>query len=219
LDFSNLLQIFFSTFIVVFLMELGDKTQLTAFTLGLKYRSPIKVYLGVITGLAGVTIIAIILGVILKQNIDFEILKPLISLLFIAGGLIFLLNEYRKQNSDVLKICPVSHKTCEKPKENCPEIDRCDLYLDQTVRKNVFLKSFSLIFLAELGDKTMLMSFGLATQFDPYGVFIGAFLALALVNGFGVYFGNEIAKRVPRRALALTSGFLFILTGIFILVL
>ena len=59
-------QAFIIALFAVFLMELGDKTQLTAFALGLKYRAPVKVFMGVIVGLFGVTIIAVILGVILK---------------------------------------------------------------------------------------------------------------------------------------------------------
>ena len=149
---------FIITLFTVFLMELGDKTQLTAFALGLKFRAPVKVFMGVIVGLCGVTIIAVILGVILKSTIDIQLLKPIISVLFILGGIVFLTNEFKANNDEEIHICLVSLDLCDQPKEDCPQMDKCDLYLDNTVRKGAFLKSTTFMFFAELGDKTMIMS-------------------------------------------------------------
>ena len=208
---------FIITLFTVFLMELGDKTQLTAFALGLKFRAPVKVFMGVIVGLCGVTIIAVILGVILKSTIDIQLLKPIISVLFILGGIVFLANEFKANNDEEIHICLVSLDLCDQPKEDCPQMDKCDLYLDNTVRKGAFLKSTTFMFFAELGDKTMIMSLGLATTYNPLGVFIGALLALAVVNGIGVFAGDKIAKYIPKRTLAFASGILFIVMGLLIL--
>ena len=82
---AEIAQAFIIALFTVFLMELGDKTQLTAFALGLKFRAPVKVFMGVIVGLFGVTIIAVILGVILRSTVDIQLLKPIISVLFILG--------------------------------------------------------------------------------------------------------------------------------------
>jgi putative Ca2+/H+ antiporter (TMEM165/GDT1 family) len=67
-----------------------------------------------------------------------------------------------------------------------------------------------------LGDKTMIMALGLATTYDPIGVFIGALLALTLVNGVGVFVGDKVAARIPRQKLVIISGLLFIIMGILI---
>ncbi|MHA1972534.1 MAG: TMEM165/GDT1 family protein [Candidatus Hodarchaeales archaeon] len=201
----------------VLLMELGDKTQLTAFALSIKYRSPVKVFLGVLAGLTGVTLIAVVSGLLLKENLEFTLLKPIIGMVFIFGGILFLILEYRDRNIDETRICPVSLDLCDKPHENCPEMDRCEIFLDTTVRKGAFIKSFSLMFFAELGDKTMLMSLGLSIQFNPIGVFLGAVSALAIVNFIGVFAGDKIAKIVPKDILSVVSGLLFIITGLFIL--
>jgi putative Ca2+/H+ antiporter (TMEM165/GDT1 family) len=204
--------------ITVFIMELGDKTQLMAFTLALKHRAPIKVFLGVFIGLSSVTIISVVLGIILKNTVDIKILKPLISILFISGGIIFLVNELnnRNRNNKEIRFCPVSLDLCKKSHENCPEMDQCELYLDNTVRKGAFVTSASFMFFAELGDKTMIMALGLATTYDPIGVFIGALLALTLVNGVGVFVGDKVAARIPRQKLVIISGLLFIIMGILI---
>ncbi|MHA2219165.1 MAG: TMEM165/GDT1 family protein [Candidatus Hodarchaeales archaeon] len=207
---TEIAQAFIIALFTVFLMELGDKTQLTAFALGLKFRAPVKVFMGVIVGLCGVTIIAVIIGVVLKSTVDIQLLKPII------GGIFFLINEYREKNNEEIHICPVSLELCDRPREDCPEMDNCDIYLDNTVRKGAFLKSSAFMFFAELGDKTMIMSLGLATTYNPFGVFAGALLALALVNGIGVFAGDKIAKYIPKRTLAFGSGFLFIAMGLLI---
>jgi putative Ca2+/H+ antiporter (TMEM165/GDT1 family) len=213
---TEIAQAFIIALFTVFLMELGDKTQLTAFALGLKYRAPVKVFMGVIVGLCGVTIIAVIIGVVLKSTVDIQLLKPIISVLFISGGIFFLITEYREKDNEERHICPVSLELCDQPKEDCPEMDNCDIYLDNTVRKGAFLKSSAFMFFAELGDKTMIMSLGLATTYNPFGVFTGALLALALVNGIGVFAGDKIAKYIPKRTLAFGSGILFIIMGLLI---
>ena len=96
-------------------------------------------------------------------------------------------------------------------------MNRCEIYLDNTVRKGAFLKSSLFMFVAELGDKTMIMSLGLATTYEPVGVFTGAILALIIVNGFGVFAGDKIAKIIPKQTLAYASGILFIIMGILII--
>ncbi|MHA2224107.1 MAG: TMEM165/GDT1 family protein [Candidatus Hodarchaeales archaeon] len=218
MDPIGFVQALLLSFSAIFIMEIGDKTQLTAFALSLKYRSPLRVFLGVLTGLSGVTIIAVFLGVILKSSIDFQILKPLIAFLFILGGVIILGSEMKKRNVQDSHICPVSLDSCEKPRENCPEMGFCEQFLDATVRKGAFLRSATFMFFAELGDKTMLMGLGLATQFDPLGVFTGALLALAVVNGIGVFAGEKIARKIPRRIIGLLSGLLFLITGLLIFI-
>lgn len=215
IDFFQALVLAFSA---IFLMEMGDKTQLTAFALSMQYRSPIRVFFGVITGLTGVTIIAVAVGIILKSALDFNTLKPLVSILFILSGLIILVNEIRNQNSKAIRICPVSLDLCEKPRENCSEMENCELYLDETVRKGAFIRSTAFMFFAELGDKTMLMGLGLATQFDPIGVFFGALVALTVVNSIGIILGDRIAKRIPRNAIGIISGVVFLVTGFIILI-
>lgn len=211
------LQGFIVAFPLVFLMELGDKTQLAAFALSLKYRDPKRVLIGCFIGLMGVTIIAVVLGILLGETIDFEILKPGIGLIFILGGLFLLFNKLRKNSPNETHICPISLELCNKPRENCPEVSKCEIYLKGVVQKGALSGSMIFMFLAELGDKTMLSGIALTTQFDPIGVFIGALLALTIVNSFGIFFGEKISKKLPTEKIELFSYFLFILVGILLI--
>ena len=219
MDVFELSQAFLIAFSAVFLMEMGDKTQLTAFTLSVRYRSPLKVFLGVIAGLTGVTLIAVGIGLFIRETVDIEFIKPGIAFLFVLGGLLILIKEIKAQQDQSKRICPVSLNLCQKPHENCPEVDTCGIYKSEVIQKGAFIKSLTLMFIAELGDKTMLMGAGLATQFDPLGVFMGALAALTVVNGLGVFLGEKMANRIPKRQLGLLSGFLFIGTGILVILL
>lgn len=82
----------------------------------------------------------------------------------------------------------------------------------------LFGLAFSLLFVAELGDKTQLAVFTLATQHRaPWPIFLGASLALVLVTFMGAFFGNLITRYVPAQYLQLAAGALFIVMGVGIL--
>ena len=213
----NMIQSISIAFSLVFLMELGDKTQLAAFALSLKYRSPIRGLIGCFIGLFGVTIIAVFVGVMLGQTIELEILKPVIGFVFILGGALLLINKLHNQNSKETHICPISLDLCDKSRENCPEVNSCELYLEEVVQKGALYGSMVFMFLAELGDKTMLSGIALTTQFDPIGVFIGALSALTLVNAFGIFFGEKLSQKLPTKKIEFVSYLLFIFVGLILL--
>lgn len=82
----------------------------------------------------------------------------------------------------------------------------------------VFFIAFGTLFLAELGDKTQLAVFTLvATHKDPFSVFFGAAIALALVTLIGATFGQLVTRYVPTNYLQLAAGILFVGIGIFVL--
>lgn len=78
----------------------------------------------------------------------------------------------------------------------------------------LFGLAFSLLFLAELGDKTQLAVFTLATQHHaPWPIFFGASVALVLVTFLGAFFGDLITRYVPVHYLQVVAGLLFIAMG------
>jgi len=81
------------------------------------------------------------------------------------------------------------------------------------------LSTFSLIFLAELGDKTQLAAFAAtAGARSPWSVFLGAASALVLSTLLAVLFGNTIQRFVPQQYLKLGAGILFLVFGALLLV-
>ncbi|MFW9990669.1 MAG: TMEM165/GDT1 family protein [Candidatus Odinarchaeota archaeon] len=212
-----ILQSLFFAFGMIFLMELGDKTQLMSFTLATRYRSPLKVFGGVIAGLAAVTVMGVIAGLLLKETLDLTVLGPLIGLLFILIGIFVLVKALRSVGSEEEFICPIPEPRCPNHGDECLGKQKCELYIKEVLSKGAFKNSFVLSFAAELGDKTMLMTIGLTTQLDFTGVLVGAVLALAVVNFTGVFLGDKIAKIFPGKAMELVGAGLFILTGVLIM--
>lgn len=90
--------------------------------------------------------------------------------------------------------------------------------MDQHLAVSVSLRAFVLIFLAEMGDKTQLMSMALAAEYrKPVWVFVGAVTALAVVTLIGVVFGEALTRVIPARRIHQLAGLLFIAFGILML--
>ena len=59
------------------------------------------------------------------------------------------------------------------------------------------LTSFTLVFMAELGDKTQLATIMLSSRASGRLVFTGAMLAFLLVDGISTLAGGEILRSLP----------------------
>jgi putative Ca2+/H+ antiporter (TMEM165/GDT1 family) len=80
-----------TTFLLIAITELGDKTQLAVIALSAKYGAPIQVFLGAIFAMALLTALAVVFGKIISQYISARYIKIGASLIFIAFGILFLI--------------------------------------------------------------------------------------------------------------------------------
>ena len=83
-----------STFSLVSLMELGDKTQFASFVLAARYGNPGMVFLGILLGAALITGSGVIIGKGLMKFIPEHYLRYVAAALFILFGIIFLANAF-----------------------------------------------------------------------------------------------------------------------------
>jgi len=82
----------------------------------------------------------------------------------------------------------------------------------------VFITTFGVIFLAEMGDKTQLAAMTLSAQTKrPWAVLIGASLALACVSAIGVMVGGVLSQYLPLEWIKRAAAVVFILIGALIL--
>jgi len=80
------------------------------------------------------------------------------------------------------------------------------------------VSTFTLLFIAELGDKTQLAVISQAAKFkSPWLVLVGAALALTLVSAIGVGVGQVFAEYLPRDLIRWIAGGAFIVMGILML--
>lgn len=81
-----------------------------------------------------------------------------------------------------------------------------------------FFAAFTLILLAELGDKTMIAVIALSSKHSKKLVFASTLLALTLVSAVGVVVGQILFDYVPETLITVGAGLLFLAFGILTIV-
>ncbi len=179
---------FCSTFVIIFLAELGDKTQLTAMTLAVKFPWK-RVFLGIAIAFALLNLGAVALGRVL-----FDLL-PLFWIGLLSAGLFLFFG-----------VTALLGKGFDREEEEAGE--------KKFGERGAFSTSFLMIFLAEMGDKTQLVTASLAARHnEPLTVFCASTLALWCVSLLGIFAGRQLNRFLPLSWLHKGAGLLFILFG------
>ncbi|MBK1620845.1 hypothetical protein CKO42_20920 [Lamprobacter modestohalophilus] len=175
-----------STFALLFLAEMGDKSQLLVMTLAHRYR-PGPVIAGSFVAFALLNLLAVVVGQALFDWL------PQGWLLLVAAGLFLFFGVRSWQDANQ------GEDDAEIPARN----------------SGGFLQSFSLIFVAELGDKTQLAMLALAASTgDLWAVLFGGTLALWSVSLIGILFGCTLLRRLPTHWVHRAAAILFIGFGL-----
>ncbi|MBY6351881.1 TMEM165/GDT1 family protein [Rhodococcoides corynebacterioides] len=177
------------SFGVIFVAELGDKSQLMAMTFALKYR-----WWVVIGGITLATTVVHLLSVAVGHSLGVALPTQLIG---IVGGVAFLVFGLWTLRGDSLD------------EEEKSKADR--------VTKSAFIAVASAFFLAELGDKTMLATVTLASDNDWVGVWIGSTLGMVAADALAIVVGATLGKRLPERLITLGAATLFFVFGVWLI--
>lgn len=186
-------------FATVALAELADKTQLVCISQACRYPAW-PVLAGSAAALVAVTAAGVVLGSLLNWLLPHDVIGPLAGVLFLAFGVLMVVSWCRDRGEDVGEVC-------EDGAEGDPKA--------LVSGRRVFVSTFGLVVLAELGDKTMLAVVALSGRYgQPVPVFLGASAALVAVSSAGVLAGRMIAGRVSLQAVELVAASLFIALGL-----
>jgi Ca2+/H+ antiporter, TMEM165/GDT1 family len=79
-------QVLLSTFGLIFLAELGDKTQISVFTFASETRSPLSVFLGAALALVCSSFLGVLLGGLLGRFVPERIMKFVAAAVFVGFG-------------------------------------------------------------------------------------------------------------------------------------
>jgi putative Ca2+/H+ antiporter (TMEM165/GDT1 family) len=82
------LRVLLSTFALLFIAELGDKTQLAVISMTAKHKMPLWVFIGAATALAAVTLLGVLGGELLTRIIPEAILRKIAAVLFVGMGIL-----------------------------------------------------------------------------------------------------------------------------------
>lgn len=162
--------------VTIFLAELPDKTALASLLLGTRYRAS-YVFVGVAAAFLVHVAIAIGAGSLLRL-IPHRPLEIVVAVLFAVGAAL-LLREGRKPDD------AAAQDAVGEPQPGL-------------TRWQVIGTSFGVIFVAEFGDLTQILTANLAAKYhDPLAVGIGATLGLWAVGALGIVGGRRLLDRVP----------------------
>ena len=79
------LSVIFNAFAIIFLMEIGDKTQITAAALASK-SDPLSVFVGAVFGLTVATVLSVVLGRLISETFSKQSISIGTALIFFALG-------------------------------------------------------------------------------------------------------------------------------------
>ena len=173
-----------STFLLILVAELGDKTQLSIISLSSNYRWK-HVFAGAMLAFLAVDGISLAVGGTLLALVPIRYIQVVSGIVFIIFGIVPLLRREKKQEVIV-----------EKKNSAMP-----------------LLASFSLVSLMELGDNTQILTITLAAQTAPLFVLAGMLLAFTLLTSAAVLIGTKLLSRLPMKWLKIGTSVLFIILG------
>jgi Ca2+/H+ antiporter, TMEM165/GDT1 family len=90
------LQILGSTFLMIFLAELGDKTQISTFAFASEAKSPLSVFLGASLALVCTSFLGVVLGGVLGRFVPERIMKFAAAFVFLGFGVWTLVEAIRR---------------------------------------------------------------------------------------------------------------------------
>jgi Ca2+/H+ antiporter, TMEM165/GDT1 family len=174
---------------LVFVAELGDKTQLVALGFGARHRLA-PVLTGVVIAYMATNLLSVVVGGLLGATLPTRAIG-------LAGGVLFL----------GFAAWTLARGDGEEGDEAVRTGDR-----------SVVLSVATAMFVAELGDKTMLATATLAAQGNPVLVWVGATIGIILAGALGVLLGRWFGARLPERVTRIGSAVLFAVFGVVLLV-
>ena len=194
--------ILLTTFGLIFVAELGDKTQLAVLAQTCKYRRPWAIFLGASLALTLVTALGAAGGGLVTRWIPVTGLRTIAALAFVLISLL-VAREAIRDGGEAETACDC--RADEGGVEGQSALAR---------EWKPFATTFGLLFVAEMGDKTQLAILSLAGKSArPVAVFAGGVLALVAVTALGVLGGEGLCRLVPRRVLLWVSAVAFLVMG------
>ena len=172
---------------VVFVAELGDKSQLITMTYALRHR-----WWVVLSGVAIASFVVHGLSVTIGHFLGLTLPQRPIAIAAAVAFFLFAVWTWRERSDDGSPPVAPEHRF-------------------------VLLAVISSYVLAELGDKTMLATVALASDHSWAGVWAGATLAMVLADGLAIAVGALLHRRLPEHLLHRMASVLFLLFGLWLL--
>jgi Ca2+/H+ antiporter, TMEM165/GDT1 family len=183
-------------FVAVFPVELPDKTFVATLVLATKY-PPLPTWLGVVLAFGVQCLVAVIAGSLIGR-LPSRPVQLAAAALFLVGAVVLAVGA-RKADA--------AEKEAERQYEAKVSEARTGW--------RAFTASFVVLFAAEWGDLSQLLTAGLvASGRDPWGTGIGSWLGLVAVSGLAVLLGRWLLQRVRLAVIRYVGAAVCLILGI-----
>lgn len=181
---------FLLSFIVIFVAELGDKSQLMAMTFAARYK--FWTVLGAISAATAVVhLFSVAAGKFLGDALPLGPINLVAGLAFVGFGLWTLRGD-------------------ELSEEEAGRADRS--------ARSAFFAVGIAFFLAELGDKTMLATITLATTEGWFGTWIGSTVGMVAADALAIGVGAVLGRSLPEKVIKVGAAALFFAFGAWLII-
>ena len=177
------------SFGVIFVAELGDKSQLMALTFATRFRT-LPVLIGITIATALVHLVSVAIGVGLGATIPTGWISLIAGLAFLGFGAWTLRGD----------------RLTEEEKTRAERSNRSAIVAVSVA-----------FFLAELGDKTMLATITLATQYGWFGTWLGSTIGMVAADALAIVVGRLLGRRLPERTIKYGAAALFAISGLWLI--
>ncbi|WP_291992618.1 TMEM165/GDT1 family protein [Candidatus Accumulibacter sp. ACC003] len=174
-----------TSFALIAVAEIGDKSQLVCMTLASRHR-PAPVMLGALAAFSLLNTLAVVFGVAIANWLPPYFVGAIVAILFAVFGV---------------------HALRAKDDEGDDEVE-------EKSGHGIFFTTFVLLTVAEFGDKTQLAVVALSSTHAAAGVWIGATVALAATSALGILAGRTILQKIPLVLLHRISGAFFLILAV-----
>ena len=176
-----MLNAFLVSFGVIFVAELGDKSQLMALAFATRYRV-VPVLIGITLATAIVHLASVAIGAAMGAALPTRPINAIAAIAFVGFGLWTLRGD-------------------ELTEEDTKRAERSN--------GRVIWAVGSVFFLAELGDKTMLATVTLATREGIFGTWLGSTLGMVVADALAIVVGRMLGARLPEKAIRIGASVAF----------
>lgn len=180
---------FLISFGIIFMAELGDKSQLMAMTFAARYRA-----VTILAAITAATAVVHLFSVLLGAAVGVALPTKAIS---IAAGVAFL----------GFAVCTLRGD----------ELDDDEAARAVQSSRSVFSTVALAFLLAELGDKTMLATVTLATDNGLIGTWLGSTLGMVGADALAIVAGQQLGARLPERTIKIGAAVTFVIFGLLLI--
>ncbi|MEV1248154.1 TMEM165/GDT1 family protein [Nonomuraea sp. NPDC049750] len=184
------MEAFWISLAVIFVAEMGDKSQLMAMTFATRFK-PWPVLAGITIATTAVHLVSVAVGGLIGDALPTTAISVVAGLAFLGFALWTLRGD-------------------ELTDEESSKARR-------TTRNAVVAVTVA-FFLSELGDKTMLATITLATQHGWLGTWIGSTVGMVAADALAIVVGRLLGKHLPEKAIRYGAAAVFAIFGIVLLV-